>query len=124
MEIIPTEDLITYESLVQEATCEYRELVDSKQWEPATRKEKSQGQPSLPNSYTVAIDQLVNKYLKQVGFKSFRNLNVSGYGVGSSVKSNLTCHKFDKKDHIHKYCRSKGTGSSGDSPKKSTNNIP
>ena len=55
MDVLSQEDLITYESLVQEATQEYRNLVDSKQWEPATSKEKSQEQPSLPKAYTVAI---------------------------------------------------------------------
>ena len=38
MDVISQEDLITYESLVQEATQEYRDLVDSKWWEPDTRK--------------------------------------------------------------------------------------
>ena len=41
MDAISQEDTITYESLVQEATQEYRDLVDSKWWEPATSKEKS-----------------------------------------------------------------------------------
>ena len=38
MDVISQEDLVTYESLVQEATQEYRDLVDSKWWEPATSK--------------------------------------------------------------------------------------
>ena len=41
MDVLSQEDLITYESLVQQATREYRDLVDSKPWEPATSKEKS-----------------------------------------------------------------------------------
>ena len=32
MDVISQEDLITYESLLQEATREYRNLVDSKWW--------------------------------------------------------------------------------------------
>ena len=40
MDAISQEELITYESLVREATREYHNLVYSKQWEPATRKEK------------------------------------------------------------------------------------
>ena len=32
MDLLSQEDPITYESLVQEATLEYRNLVDSKQW--------------------------------------------------------------------------------------------
>ena len=61
MDVLSQEDLIIYESLVQEATREYRNLVDSKRWEPATSKEKSQDQPSLPKAYTVAIEQSINK---------------------------------------------------------------
>ena len=84
MDVLSQEDLINYESLVQEATREYRDLVDSKQWEPATSKEKSQDQPSLPKAYTVAIEQSINKYLKQVDFKSRRSGNFSGSGRGLS----------------------------------------
>ena len=56
MDVISQEDLITYESLVKEAKQEYHDLVDSNWWEPATSKEKSQDQPSLPKAYTVAIE--------------------------------------------------------------------
>ena len=45
MYVISPEELITYESLVQEAMREYRYLVHSKWWEQATVKEKSQYQP-------------------------------------------------------------------------------
>ena len=57
MYFISQEDLITYESLVQEAKCEYHDIVDSMRWEPATSKEKSQDQPSLPKTYNVDIEQ-------------------------------------------------------------------
>ena len=50
IDVLSQEDLITYESRVQEARQEYRDLVDSKRWEPATSKEKSQDQPSLPKA--------------------------------------------------------------------------
>ena len=73
MDVISQEDIITYKSLVKEATQEYRDLVDSKRWEPATSKEKSQYQRSLPKAYTVVIDQLINKDWKQVDFKSRRS---------------------------------------------------
>ena len=56
MNVLSQEDIITYESLVQEATQEYRNHVNSKRWEPATSKEKSHDQPSLPKAYTVAIE--------------------------------------------------------------------
>ena len=93
MDVLSQEDLITYESLVQEATREYRDLVDSKQWEPATSKEKSQDQTSLPKAYTVANEQSINKALKQVDFKSRRSGNGSGSEKGSFAKSDGKCHK-------------------------------
>ena len=104
MDVISTEDLITYESLVQLAVCEYRDLVDSKWWELATGKDKYQDQTSLLKAYTVAIGQLVNKALKKVDFKSHHSGNGSVSGGGSSAKSNVTCHKCGKKVHIYKYC--------------------
>ena len=124
MDVISQEDLIIYESLIQEATREYHNLVDSKQWELATSKEKSQDQPSLPKAYTVFIEQSINKALKQVYFKSRRSGNGIGSGRGSSARSDITCNKCGKRGHIHKDCRSKGNGSSGNSPKKSTNELP
>ena len=98
MDVISQKDIITYESLAQEATIEYHDLVYSKRWELATSKEKSQDYPSLPKSYTVAIEQSINKDLKQVDFKSRRSGNGSGSGRGSNARSdNGTCHKCGKK---------------------------
>ena len=94
MDIISQEDIITYESLVQEAIQEYRNIVDSKRWELATSKEQSPDKPSLTKAYTVAIEQLINKYLKKVDFKSCHSGNGSGSGRGSSVRSDITCHKY------------------------------
>ena len=68
MDVISQEDLITYESFVQEATQEYRDFVYSKRWETTTSKEKSQYQPSLPKAYTVDIEKSINKALNQVDF--------------------------------------------------------
>ena len=124
MDVISQEDIITYESLVQEATQEYRYLVDSKRWKPANSKEKSQEQPSLSKAYTVDIGQSINKALKQVDFKSRHSGNISGSGRGSSARSDITCHKCGKKGHIHKDCRSNRNGYIGNSPKKSTNELP
>ena len=124
MDVLSQEDLITYEYLVQEATREYRDLVDSKRWEPATSKEKSQDQPSFPKAYTVAIEQSINKALKQVDFKSRRSGNGSGSGKGSFARSDKTCHNCGKKGHIQKDCKSKGNGSGGITPKKSMNELP
>ena len=75
-------------------------------------------------AYTVAIDQSTNKALNQVYFKRRCSGNCSGSGGGSSIKLNVTCHKWDKNIHIKKDCSSKGTGSSGNPPKKSANELP
>ena len=62
--------------------------------------------------------------MKQVDFKSHHSVNVSGSGGGSSARSDTTCHKFGKKGHIKKKCRSKRNGSGGNPPKNSTNELP
>ena len=69
-DVISQEYFITYKSLLQEAKKEYSDLVDSKRWDPVTRKENYQDQPSLPKSYNVVIVQLINNDLEQVYFKS------------------------------------------------------
>ena len=99
-------------------------LVYANWWEPATSKEKSQDQPSLPKAYTVAIEQTIKKALKQVDFKGRRSGNVNGSGRGSFSRSDKTCHRCGKKGHIQKDCRSRVNGSSGNTPNKSTNDIP
>ena len=85
---------------------------------------KTQDQPSLPKAYTVSIEHSINKALKKVDFKSRHSGNCSGSGKGSSARSDITCQKCGKKGHTRKDCRSKGNGSSGNSPKKSTNELP
>ena len=50
MYVISQEELTTYESLLQEATREHRDLVDSERWKPSTSIKKSQDQPSLPKA--------------------------------------------------------------------------
>ena len=79
---------------------------------------------SLTKSYTVAIEQLINKALKQGYFKSLLSGNGSGSGKGSFARSDGKCHRCDKKGHIQKYCRSKANGSNGSTPKKSINELP
>ena len=76
---------------------EYRDLVDSKRWETATSKEKSQDQPLLLKAYTVAIEESINKDLKLVDLKSLCSGNGSGSGRGSSARSDMTCHKCGKR---------------------------
>ena len=70
------------------------------------------------------IEKLINKALKQVDFKSRRSGNNSGSGKGSSARSDITCHKCGKKGHIKKDCRSTENGYSGNTPNKSTNELP
>ena len=72
----------------------------------------------------MAIEKSINKSLNQVYFNSRRNGNGSGSGIGSSARSDITCHKYGKKGHIQIDCRSKVNDSSGNSPNKSTNEIP
>ena len=72
----------------------------------------------------MAIEQSINKALKQFGFKSRRSGNGSGSEKGSSAKSDWKCHKCGKKGHIKKDCKSKVNGSSGNTPKKSINELP
>ena len=73
----------------------------------------------------MAIEQSINKALKQVGFSSRCSVNSSGSGRGSSSRSDITCHTCVlKKGHIQKDCKSKVNGSSRNSPKKSTNVLP
>ena len=75
-------------------------------------------------AYTVAIEQLINKAFNQVDFKSQHSGNCSGSGRESSDRSYITCHKCGKKVHIKKDCSSTVNGSSGNTPKKSINEIP
>ena len=72
----------------------------------------------------MAIEQSTNKALKQVDFKSRRSGNGNGYGKGSFARSDGKCHKCGKKSHIQRDCRSKGNGSSDNTPKKSINELP
>ena len=56
--------------------------------------------------------------------KSHSSGNDSGSRKGSFAKSDGKCHKCSKKGHIQKDCKSKGNGSSGNTPKKSMNELP
>ena len=74
--------------------------------------------------YTVAIEHSIKNSFKKVDIRSRRSVNGSGSGRGSSARSDITCHKCGKKGHIQKDCRSKGNGYSGNTPKKSINELP
>ena len=62
--------------------------------------------------------------MKKVDLKSGLSGNGSGSGKGSTARSDIPCHKCGKNGHIQKDCRSKGNGSSGNPPKKPTNELP
>ena len=72
----------------------------------------------------MAIEEPINKALKQVDFKSRGSGNGSGYVGKSSARSDMTCHKCGKRCHTKKDCRSKGNVSGGIPPKKSANELP
>ena len=72
----------------------------------------------------MAIEQSINKALKQVDFKSRHSGNGSGSGKGSSAKSDRKCHKCGKRGHIQKDCESKVNGSNDNTSKKSINELP
>ena len=72
----------------------------------------------------MAIEQSINKALKQVDFKSRCSGSGSNSGGGSSARSDNTCHKCGKKGHIKKDFRLKRNGSGGNPPKKSANELP
>ena len=61
---------------------------------------------------------------KQVDFKSRHSGNGSGSERGSFARLDGKCDKCGKKGHIKKDCRSKIHGSSGNTPKKSINELP
>ena len=72
----------------------------------------------------MSIEQSINKALKQFYLIIRRSGKGTGSGRGSSSRSDITCHKCDKKGHIKKECRSTGHGSSGNTSKKSINELP
>ena len=72
----------------------------------------------------MAIENSTNKALKQVYLRSRNRGNVSGYGGGSSERSDMTCNKCGEKGHTMKDCRSEINVSGGNIPKKSANELP
>ena len=60
-DVIQTYDIITYGFLVQEALREYRNIVDSKRWEPTDSKNVSKDKPLLLMVYIVEIESPINK---------------------------------------------------------------
>ena len=101
--IIKPGERITYESLVQEDTHEHHDILDSKHWELASKKDKSQEQNSPPKLHTETIYQSVNKALKQLEFKSCNSENGDIPRGGPSAMSYVTYNKYDKKFQTERY---------------------
>ena len=73
MDVISLEDIITYESLVQDYMREYRNIVDSNQWKPTDSKENYQDEPLLLKTSTVSIEDPFNKTIEKMYFKIRHN---------------------------------------------------
>ena len=73
-------------------------------------------------------NEAVNNWKGPVNNGQFRQQNIkecgSSFNRGSSASSDIICHKCGNKGHIQKDCRSKGNGSSVNTPKKSINELP
>ena len=65
-EVMQTDDIITYGFLVKDGFIEYRNSVESKQWEPTDKKKISKDEPLLLMDSTMAIESPVNKTVEKV----------------------------------------------------------
>ena len=102
---IQLEYFITHESFLQDYMHVYNDPINLKWWSNNSGKERHQYQPSILKACTVVIYRLVNKFLKQVGFKIHLSINGNVYGGGSSSRSDVTCPKCFKKGHIRRHFR-------------------
>ena len=73
-DVMKTDEINTYSSLVQDAKCEYGKIIDSKQWEPTYSKKKSQYELLFMKSPTVEIEDTANKTAEKVNFKKLPQL--------------------------------------------------
>ena len=97
---IRPDDIITYGTLVQEDMCEYRNILDSKRWEPTDSFKKSQDQPLLLKDFTVVIEYSFNKTAEKVDFKIYHNRNDKKSVIELSNNPVVTCYNCDKKGHM------------------------
>ena len=78
---------------------EYRNIVDSKRWEPIDSNKNSKDEPLIMKPSTVAIEAPVKKTVEKFYFQNSHNGKDNNSGVRLSNKSVLTCHKCGKKGH-------------------------
>ena len=95
-DIIRTDDIITYDSIVQKSLNEYRNIFDSKRWEPTDNKKTSKYEPLiLKASINWSSSQ---QYSGKNYFLNRQNGKDYNSGVGSYTKSVGTCHKCGKRN--------------------------
>ena len=95
-DVIQNDDINTYGFLVQEYLQEYRNIIDSKRWEPTGVKKIYKDESLLLMDSTVSIESPVNKTVDKVSCKTCHIGKDNKSGVGSSMKSVVTCHKCGK----------------------------
>ena len=98
-DVMHTNDIITYGFLAHESFREYSNIVNSKQWEPTAIKKISKDEYLLLTDSTKAIESPVNKTVEKVYCKIRHKGKDNKFGVGSSTKSNVTCHNCGKRGH-------------------------
>ena len=123
-DIMQTDDIITYGFLVQEYLREYSNIVDSKRWEPTDIKKIYKDESLLLTAYIVVIEYLVNKNVEKFYCKIRHKGKYNKSGVGSSSRSDVTCHNCGEKGHLKRNCKSNRNGSNGGLSKTSTRNFP
>ena len=102
---------------------EYSSIVNSKRWEPTDIKKISKDVALLLTASTVEIESPVNKTVEKFYCKIRHKRKDNKYGVGSSTKSDVTCHNCGKKGHLKRNWKSNRNGSNGELSKTSTRNI-
>ena len=98
-DVIQTDDIITYGLLAQESLREYSNIVNSKRWEPTDIKKIYKDESLLLTDSTKEIESPVNKTVEKFYFKIRHKGKDNKSGIGSSTKSNVTCHNCGKRGH-------------------------
>ena len=108
MTTIPKAERHTYKSICQDATAEYRSLLDSGRYGPTKANPKATGEPDLPNGMVAAIEKAVaNSLKKATGGRG------TGTGNGGNHNGSRTpgkrfdgeCYNCGKKGHMANKCR-------------------